>query len=195
MSNRQYRRRKQQQRNRQKPRHNNHQKNKSVLKGCYVIDNRITKEQDANESEIVTPIIYTDGSYMQNVDISSYGYAVELNGEIIQKDFGLIMDKDMLALQSIGAELYACLRAIEWAIANRYSVIYIVYDCEGIVQTIQSKHTKKHRGKEKFTKLIELYSQHVKICFKRTNNEHLYKQHRLSHHLSRSATEILIKDR
>lgn len=139
------------------------------------------------------PTVYVDGSYMENVAVSSYGFVVHLHGEEIQKDFGLILDRHMLDMKSLGSELYACLRAIEWGIANGHKQIRIIYDCEGIIHAIQSKgrNKKQTKGKENFLKLFTMYNEHIKIYFRRANSILLNKNHKKSHHLSRVAVGVI----
>lgn len=147
-----------------------------------------------SQKQASIPIIYVDGSYMQDKTISSYGYAVELNGLFFQRDFGTITDSDMLQLQSLGTELYACIRAMEWAIANNYKSICIVYDCDGIVNLIRKKN-KAHRnkGKKKFLKLFLKYNQYVKVEFEHKNKSKNFKRKHLeSHHLSRLTADLLM---
>lgn len=124
---------------------------------------------------------------MENVNIASYGYVAMIDGVQSQKDFGLVLDSRFLQLKSLGAELMACLRAIEWAIANNYAAVRIHYDCEGIIHALQSKRPHNDSRKE-FVDLFEKYSNHVRILFRKDKNT---ETHRISHHLCRMVPEVV----
>src|SRR5699024_5648627 len=82
---------------------------KKYRRNLYLEDDTNTmpkkKENDALQS-IAT--VYVDGTYSSDRNISGYGYALFKGDEEVHKDFGLILDDDMLNLKSVGAELYAC---------------------------------------------------------------------------------------
>lgn len=147
------------------------------------------KEVQGDKSYEDMPTAFIDGSYMENVSVSSYGYTVEFKNQIIQRDFGLILDQEILNLKSLGSELYACLRAMEWGIANNYQEIRIVYDCEGILDVIRSN--KKKSGRIVFLTLFEKYSEHIQVYFRKANNATLLKKHEASHDLSRYTSGIM----
>lgn len=147
------------------------------------------KEVQEDRSYENMPTAFVDGSYMENVEISSYGYTVEYEGQMVQRDFGLILDQEILTLKSLGSELYACLRAMEWGIANNFKEIRIVYDCEGILDVIRSN--KKNPGRLVFLTLFEKYSEHIQVYFRKANNATLLKKHEESHHLSRYTSGII----
>lgn len=173
---------------------------KAYLSGEDIITNMTSKlikpltyytEVNFYEGNDVTPNIYIDGSYSPELSVSSYGFVVEKNGEIMQKDFGLIMDKDMMKLKSFGAEMYACIRAIEWGIANNLSSIRLIYDCKGIVDLIKSGKA-KCEGRRKFLINFMLYNKHLRINFQYVQDDKkLNKHHRISHELSRKTLELL----
>src|SRR5699024_959978 len=84
------------------------------------------------------PDIFIDGSYMQNKSFSGYGFVVLENGKIIAKDSGSIVDYDLINIHSLGAELYAFIRAIEWAVANEYKFVRIIYDSASVIQQLEA---------------------------------------------------------
>lgn len=159
---------------------------KNVLKGTFSLNK--TNLEGVMSHEI--PLAYVDGSYMQHENLLSYGVHVMKEGEVIQRDYGLVLDKEFTVLQSVGAELYASLRAVEWAIANQYEHVIIVYDCEGIIQIIQS-NKRKADGRLKFNQLMRMYSQHIQIHFKKANTPYLLQHHKSAHDLSRIASDLM----
>lgn len=141
------------------------------------------------------PNIFIDGSYIQHEAFSGYGLVVEENGKIIAKDSGTISDYDIINLHSLGAELYACIRAVEWAIANEYKFVRIVYDSESIIQLLEnndSMNDKQSRGKIKLVALYKQYKNYMTIDFRHKNDNKMYDEfHEVAHHLSRLMSNML----
>lgn len=141
------------------------------------------------------PNIFIDGSYMQHESFSGYGFVVEENKKVIAKDSGTISDYDIINLHSLGAELYASVRAIEWAIANEYKFVRIIYDSESIVQLLEnndSANGKQLRGKVKLVDLYTQYKNYITIEFKHKNDNKIYSRfHEVAHDLSRLMSNIM----
>lgn len=141
------------------------------------------------------PFIFIDGSYLQHEPFSGYGFIVVENDQIIAKDSGTIFDYDIINLHSSGAELYAFIRAIEWAMANSYKYIRVIYDSQSIVQLLnndESLSTKQPRGKVKITKVFSQYKNYITIDHEHKNNTKKYEiYHRQAHDLSRSMIHLL----
>lgn len=143
----------------------------------------------------VIPTIYTDGSYDQAKGISGYGYIVCIEGEIIFRDSGLILDSDLINMQSLGSEVFALLRAMEWSISNGYKEICIVFDSFAILSLINNGHEnriKRSKGKTKFINLYMKYSEHVTVYFQhRSESEKTKEYHMKAHYLSRLPLSLL----
>lgn len=141
------------------------------------------------------PVIYTDGSYDQARGLSGYGYVVCIEGKIIFQDSGIILDSDMINLQSLGSEVFALLRAMEWSISNGYKEIKIIYDSVGIISLITNGNdskAKKSRGRAKFISVYEKYAQYLTIHFQHRSENELFKQfHAYAHKLSRLPVSLL----
>lgn len=113
--------------------------------------------------------VYVDGSYLPNVGISAYGFVAEdESGMEVQKDFGMTVEERLRELGSLGAELHACLRGIEWAIANNYQTVRIYYDFIGIIQKLQEEQSKTKHERMYFG-LYEMYSEHIRILFRKVS--------------------------
>lgn len=141
------------------------------------------------------PIIYTDGSYDQAKGLSGYGYVVCIEGKIIFQDGGIILDSDMINLQSLGSEVFALLRAMEWSISNGYKEIKVIYDSVGIISLITNGNdskAKKSRGRTKFISVYEKYTQYLMIHFQHRSENELFKHyHTYAHNLSRLPVGLL----
>lgn len=153
----------------------------------------LTDRYDGDEK--VVPNIFIDGSYIQEHKMASYGFIVEEEGEIVQKDCGVIVDHDFINLQSLGAELYAFLRAIEWTMANGFHYVRIIYDSDSIVQLIdqgESHKLKKSKGRNKFIQLFLQYSQVIKVdTIHRSEDADYEAYHEQAHHLSQMILDII----
>lgn len=141
------------------------------------------------------PVIYTDGSYDQARGLSGYGYVVCIEGKIIFQDSGIILDSDMINLKSLGSEVFALLRAMEWSISNGYKEIKIIYDSVGIISLITNGNdskAKKSRGRAKFISVYEKYAQYLTIHFQHRSENELFKHfHAYAHNLSRLPVSLL----
>lgn len=158
----------------------------------------ITFYTSSNESEKQTvPNIFIDGSYVQENKIASYGMIVEEEKEILQRDCGVIVDHDFINLQSLGAELYAYLRAMEWSLANGYQSVRIVYDSDAVIQLIEQGHsskTKKSKGRNKFIKLFSEYNKVLDVeSIHRSSTVAFEQRHEQAHHLSQLTIDLLIQ--
>lgn len=149
--------------------------------------------KEAEELEAV-PNIYIDGSYMQHNSFSGYGFVVELKGEIVAKDCGVILDYDIINLHSAGAELYAFIRALEWSLANGYTLIRIIYDSNMIAALLDNNYVPKEQDSYGKTKLIHLYDQYktlLTIQHSHKNEKNIYTSyHQAAHDLSRLLSDV-----
>ena len=74
--------------------------------------------------------IFVDGCYSDKKKVASYGYVAVKDNNIIHEASG-IMDK-YTETRNVAGELKATVEAINWAIKQGYSKVYIHYDYEGI---------------------------------------------------------------
>lgn len=154
--------------NREEVRHNESPLEQSVTKG--------TPREQRNRARTIAETktkglvnVYVDGSYLPNVGISAYGFVAEdESGMEVQKDFGMTVEERLRELGSLGAELHACLRGIEWAIANNYQTVRIYYDFIGIIQKLQEEQSKTKHERMYFG-LYEMYSEHIRILFRKVS--------------------------
>lgn len=141
------------------------------------------------------PNIFVDGSYIQQESFSGYGFVVEENGKVIAKYSGTIADYDIINLHSLGAELYALIRAIEWAMTNEYKYVRIIYDSESVIQLLENnniKNAKYEHGKRKLIQLYIKYKHFITIQFQHKNNKEAYRTyHETAHNLSRLMSNLL----
>src|SRR5699024_2165530 len=141
------------------------------------------------------PNISIDGSYIQNSSFSGYGFVVQENDQIIARDSGTILDFDIINLRSQGAELYAFIRALEWAITNSYKFIRIIYDSQVIIQMLDEngfKASKRSRGIVKLVRLYQRYKDLITVeLYHKSDHESYETQHKEAHDLSRLMSNII----
>lgn len=142
------------------------------------------------------PIIYTDGSYDQARGLSGYGYVVCIGDDVFFQDGGIIWDSDIINLKSLGSEMFALLRAMEWSLTNGYKEVIVVYDSKGVLSLISStKKTKakNSKGKTKFISVYKKYAEFLTVHFEhRSVNKQYEYYHMYAHNLSRMAVNLFI---
>lgn len=128
------------------------------------INTNTTKKNTKKNTEVV---IYIDGSYKNGR--GKYGFIsfAPLKTEPLFKTFGYVYDDEFNKLHNIGAELMACLRALEWAYSNNMKTVHIIYDCEGIVNIQQKEQTQGARKKyyqavHAFKNKLDIHYLHVR---------------------------------
>lgn len=142
------------------------QKKKKTQKALTAPVKIATVEQE-HHNRVEQMVIYIDGSFKK--DKGTYGIIVYSthNSEPVYRDFGYVYDEHFNDLQNVGAELMACLRALEWAFANRLQQVCIVYDFEGILHHCykDSSHIALRIYQEmvhRFKAVMDIYFLHVR---------------------------------
>lgn len=153
-------------------------KTNSLLPNPKEINTNTAKKTTKKNTEVV---IYIDGSYKNGRGKYAFLGFAPLKTEPLFKTFGYVYDDEFNKLHNIGAELMACLRALEWAYSNDMKTVHIIYDCEGIVTIQQKEQTQGARKKyyqavHAFKKKLDIHFLHV-----RHGNNSLHQEaHKLS---------------
>lgn len=146
--------------------------------------------------EADVPRVYIDGSYIQYKNLAGFGYIVEQGGKIIHRNSGIILDSDMLNLHSLGAEVFALLRAMEWGLSNNIDTIHVIYDSVAILDLINNSgrtKAKRSKGKTKFLDIYMRYRKHISVVFKHRKTDELFRHyHRQAHNLSRLTLGVML---
>ena len=146
-------------------------------------DEMLFIERNINEKQENT-IIYIDGGYKN--EVGTYGIVAYSSKSIqpIYKDFGYVYDQRFNDLKNTGAELMACLRALEWAFANDQKKVCIIYDYEGIVNDMDKQPL--NEGTRLYQERIAGFKKHMTIYFLhvRHSNKTLHEE---AHHLTQLA--------
>ena len=154
-----------------------------IIEKTVIPDEALFIEPTANEKQGQT-IIYIDGGYKN--EVGTYGIVAysSKNIEPIYKDFGYVYDQRFNDLKNTGAELMACLRALEWAFANNLKKVCIIYDYEGIVNHIDKSPL--NEGTRLYQEMVTGFKKHMTIYFLhvRHSNKALHEE---AHHLTQLA--------
>ena len=149
-------------------------KSKRIIDRPTIPDETLFIEPTPTEAHEQT-IIYIDGGYKNT--IGTYGIVAytSKNIEPIYKDFGYVYDQRFNDLKNTGAELMACLRALEWAFANNLKKVCIIYDYEGIVNHIDKMPL--NDGTRLYQEMVVGFKKHMTIYFLhvRHSNKNLHK--------------------
>ena len=158
-------------------------KKKQVTDKPVIPDEALFIEDPSIEAHGQT-IIYIDGGYKNAV--GTYGIVAYSSKSIepIYKDFGYVYDQRFNDLKNTGAELMACLRALEWAFANNLKKVCIIYDYEGIVNHIDKPLL--NEGIRLYQKMVSGFKKHMTVYFLhvRHSNKTLHEE---AHHLTQLA--------
>lgn len=126
-------------------------------------------------------VIYIDGGFKDG--IGKYGIVAysPKKTESIYQDFGYVYDQQFNDLKNTGAELMACLRALEWAFCNGMKVVHIIYDYEGVADHLAK--VQSNTAMHLYQNMIAGFQQHMQIHFLhvRHGNKDMHKQaHKLT---------------
>lgn len=101
---------------------------------CDIDDKTIYDDNSCKSNEKDDEIIdiYVDGSYNISTKCYSYGMVVVKNDEIIHKDKGAGEDERAAAMRNVAGEVLGSLKAVKYAIDNKYNEVNVYFDYQGI---------------------------------------------------------------
>lgn len=137
-------------------------KTPQIIEETVIRDEALIVESSSIETNEQT-IIYIDGGYKNG--IGTYGMVAYSTKSIeaIYSDFGYVYDRRFNDLRNTGAELMACLRALEWAYANNKHQVCIIYDYEGIVNHLEKPPL--NEGTRLYQEMVTAFKKHMTIYF------------------------------
>lgn len=136
----------------------------------------VTRSVVVQEAEVVTQvpeprsipqaqeiIIYIDGGFKDG--IGKYGLVAYSPRKIerVYQNFGYVYDEAFNELSNAGAELMACLRALEWAYSNGMKIVHIIYDFEGITDHLVK--VPNNAATKMYQEMVSKFRQHMQIHF------------------------------
>ena len=117
--------------------------------------------------------IFVDGCYSDKKKVASYGYVAVKDNNIIHEASG-IMDK-YTDTRDVSGELKATVEAINWAIKQGYSKVYIHYDLEGVAAWATGKWNAKTNISRLYVDYIARIKDRIKLLFIKLTSHSSYK--------------------
>lgn len=114
---------------------------------------------------------FVDGSCTQTKiknctkSIASYGICMMKNYEIIYTEAKKTKKKETDKFGAMVGELESAIKAVEYAIKNKYKEIVIVHDYEGIQLFVDQNKKIKHKLIQEYRKIMRTFMQKIKIHF------------------------------
>lgn len=110
-------------------------------------------------------LIYVDGSFNSSTNEYGYGCVVIENQKVIKEMFGKGSHEDYVSMRNVSGEILGCQVAIEYAIAQGYSKVYIYYDYEGIEKWAIGAWKTNKIGTIAYVKKIKEFREKIQIQF------------------------------
>lgn len=124
-----------------------------------------TNSQQDKELDQGGLLIYVDGSFNSSTNEYGYGCVVIENQKVIKEMYGKGSHEDYVSMRNVSGEILGCQVAIEYAIAQGYSKVYIYYDYEGIEKWAIGAWKTNKIGTIAYVKKIKEYRQKIQIHF------------------------------
>ncbi|WP_129595778.1 viroplasmin family protein [Anaerophilus nitritogenes] len=138
----------------------------SSYEDAYKFLNGEVKDTVINEKNIKKVEAYVDGSYYQEYNRYSYGCVILYENKII-KFGGVGNDKEYVTMRNVAGELLGAMKSIEWAYENKYGLITIYHDYEGIERWANGIWKANKKGTKEYVEFIKKYREHLEIRFKK----------------------------
>jgi len=104
----------------------------------------------------MTAHIYVDGSYRNTEKVGwAFAHIVDNNVEKLQS--GALIGERYTALRQVAGEVYAAIRAINYAIKNNFKKVVIYYDYEGIKCWVTGDWKAKKELTRKYRDIIKKF--------------------------------------
>lgn len=124
----------------------------------------IKKNEEARDDLIY---IYVDGSFMVHKGNYSYGFLVVKNDKILYEDNGIGYDKEAIALRNVSGEVEGAMKAIEYAIENKYEDIILCYDYQGIESWALGTWKRNNKITKNYYNFMQEKFKFIKVKFKK----------------------------
>lgn len=110
---------------------------------------------------------YVDGSFSLEKKNYSYGMVCIENGEVIFTDKGVGTDQNAIALRNVSGEVNGAMKAVEYAIENRFKQITIVFDYQGIESWALGTWKRNNDITKNYNEFMQDKMKEIKINFKK----------------------------
>lgn len=138
--------------------------------------------------------IYVDGSYSKTLKKAGFGCVFVKNDSVIHtvaKDAPIDSDED---LWNVTAEIAGVLYAVEWALNNKYPVVNIFYDYEGLEKWYSGEWKTKKKTTKNYVSKLNQFKKDIYIKFNKVKAHSGDTFNELADELAKSAVEGNIKE-
>lgn len=110
-------------------------------------------------------LVYVDGSF--NAKTSTYGYGCVCieNQQVIKEMYGSGTHVDYVGMRNVSGEILGCEVAVEYAIKQGYSSVYVYYDYEGIEKWATGIWRTNKIGTKAYAQKMEELKKQISIYF------------------------------
>ncbi len=109
---------------------------------------------------------YVDGSYFEEYNKYSYGCAILHKDEVIKLS-GVGDNEKYVAMRNVAGEILGAMKSIEWAYENKYDLITVYHDYEGIERWANGSWKANKQGTKEYVAFIKKYRRYLKIEFQK----------------------------
>lgn len=144
------------------------------------------EEQDLNINSVDGAVAYVDGSFNSATKEFSYGAVIFYKGT--EYHFSeRYNDEELAVMHNVAGELKGSMRAMEFAIENEISKLYIYHDYEGIAKWCTGDWQAKKDGTKAYKEFYEEVKEKVEICFIKVKGHSGDKYNELADKLAKEA--------
>ena len=142
------------------------------------------------ESEVFEGLrIYVDGSFMAHKENFSFGLVAIENGEVLYTEKGVGEDEDAIALRNVSGEVMGAIKAVEYAIKNRYKEVTICYDYQGIECWALGTWKRNRTLTQKYNEFMKESMKEIKVNFLKIKGHSGNKFNDMADRLAKAALE------
>lgn len=104
----------------------------------------------------MTAHIYVDGSY-RNTEKVGWAYACVENDDVKYLESGALIGDQYTALRQVTGEIFAAIKAVDYAVENGFKKIVIYYDYEGVKAWITGEWKAKKELTRKYRDIMKKF--------------------------------------
>lgn len=132
-------------------------------------NNKINNNMNTNMNNRVI-IAYTDGSWTSNnPNVAGFGIVItDINRNVVYTETGELTG-NIVKMRQVAGEMKAAMKAVYYAINNRYNEIVIRYDYEGVEKWATGAWKAKNEWTKKYAEWMNNAMKRIRIRFEKIN--------------------------
>lgn len=111
--------------------------------------------------------IYVDGSYKEDAGNYSYGMVVVVNDKEVYRENGIGKNDKAKEIRNVAGEMLGAMKAVKYAVNNKYKKIEICYDYQGIKRFARGIWDRKDELSKLYYEYMQKYMKQISIGFKK----------------------------